>query len=59
MSDYCRHDADSQFIPLAITGHRPSMFDWGCRSGIATITQMAFTPDERGYPPEVWMKLSP
>jgi hypothetical protein len=57
-SDFCRRSADTQFIPLAVTGHQPTMYAWGCRQGVATITQQLTTPDEQGYPPEEWKRLT-
>jgi hypothetical protein len=40
-------------------GHEhPSMYDWACRQGIATAVHQSFTPDERGFPPDLWIKLT-
>jgi hypothetical protein len=59
MSDFCRKSPDTDFIPLAVTGHQPTMYAWDCRQGLAAITQQLTTPDEQGYPPEEWKKLTP
>src|SRR5205823_4465687 len=58
MSDFCHRSPDTNFIPLAVVGHQPTMYAWGCRQGRVTITQQLTTPDDRGYPPEEWKKLS-
>jgi hypothetical protein len=59
MSAFCRSQHNSPMIPLAVMGHEhPSMYNWGCRQGIATIVEQFFTPDERGFSPDEWKKLS-
>jgi len=58
ISAFCRRERDAEFIPLAVAGHQPTMYEWTCRQGIATITRQLFTPDERGFSPDEWKKLS-
>jgi hypothetical protein len=59
MRAFCRGNPDSEVIPAVVIGHEhPPMYQWGCPGTVATITQQAFTPDPRGYPPDLWKKLS-
>ena len=58
MSGYCRQERNSEFIPLVYSGHQPMMYEWGCRQGVATILRQLFTPDDRGFSPDEWKRLS-
>jgi hypothetical protein len=56
---FCRANPDSSVIPAVVIGHEhPPIYEWACRGTMATITRQVFTPDPRGYPPELWRKLS-
>jgi len=59
MTAYCRANPTSEVIPLVVMGHEhPSAYDWTCREGRAIPGRRLFTPDPRGYPPDLWRKLS-
>jgi hypothetical protein len=58
MAAYCLIDPDSAVIPAVVMGQEhPPAYNWACREGVATITGQLFTPDARGYPPDLWKKL--
>ena len=59
MTAFCRAQPDSEVIPLVVMGHEhPSMYDWTCRGAKPAIARQVFSPDPRGYPPDLWKKLS-
>jgi hypothetical protein len=59
MNDYCQLNPDSTVIPMVVMGQEhPPAYDWACRQGIPTVTRRIFTPDARGYPPDLWKKLT-
>lgn len=61
MEDYChvKGNRNSRDLPTFVMDTRhPSMYRWACRLGVATITEQLFTPDQRGYPPDLWRRLS-
>jgi hypothetical protein len=60
MTDYCQLDPDSAVIPMVVMGQEhPPAYDWACRQSVATVTRQLFTPDARGYPPDLWKRLAP
>lgn len=59
MIDYCKMDPDAAVIPMVVMGQEhPPADDWACRQGAPTVTRQLFTPDPRGYPPDLWKKLA-
>jgi len=59
MVDHCQMDPDTAVIPAVVTGHEhPPIYDWACRQGVPTVTRQIFTPDARGYPPDLWKQLT-
>jgi hypothetical protein len=59
MKQFCHSNPGSGVIPLAVMGHEhPPMYDWTCRGAKPTIARQVFTPDPRGYPPDLWKKLA-
>jgi hypothetical protein len=57
VSDYCRRHPNDDVIPLAVTGHHSTMYEFTCRRGVATATRKLFTPDERGFQPDLWREI--
>jgi hypothetical protein len=59
MNDYCQLNPDSAVVPMVVMGQEhPPAYDWACRQGVATVTRRLFTPDARGYPPDLWKQLA-
>jgi hypothetical protein len=59
MKEYCLLDPDGAVIPMTVMGQEhPPAFDWACRQGQPIITRQLFTPDPRGYPPDLWKQLT-
>lgn len=57
-NDYCQMNPDAAPIPMVAIGQEhPPAYDWACRQGVPTVTRRLFTPDARGYPPDLWKKL--
>ena len=55
--DYCRQNADSQFVPMYVTGHDTSV-SWACRGSRPVVIRSAEV-DEQGYQKDFWHKVSP
>lgn len=59
MIDYCKMDPDAAPIPMVVMGQEhPPAYDWACRQGTPAVTRPLFTPDPRGYPPDLWKQLT-
>ncbi len=59
MIDYCKMDPDAKPIPMVVMGQEhPPAYDWACRQGVPAVNRQLFTPDPRGYPPELWKQLT-
>jgi hypothetical protein len=55
--DYCRQNADSQFVPMYVTGHDTSV-SWGCHGSRPVVIRSARV-DAQGYQEDFWQKVSP
>jgi hypothetical protein len=55
--DYCRQNADSQFVPMYVTGHDTSV-SWACHGSRPVVIRSARV-DAQGYQEDFWQKVSP
>ena len=55
--DYCRQNADSQFVPMYVTGHDTSV-SWACHASRPVVIRSAEV-DGQGYQKDFWHKVSP
>jgi hypothetical protein len=55
--DYCRQNADSQFVPMYVTGHDTSV-SWACHGSRPVVIHSAEV-DAQGYQKDFWHKVSP
>jgi hypothetical protein len=55
--DYCRQNADSQFVPMYVTGHDTSV-SWACHGSRPVVIHSAEV-DQQGYQKDYWHKVSP
>jgi hypothetical protein len=53
---WCRENPNSDFIPLAVTGH-DTIYEWICDGAKAVPKRKSSTVDERGFISENWKKL--
>jgi hypothetical protein len=54
--DWCRKNPDSDFIPMAATGH-DTIYEWRCERGKAVIARKFHAVDDRGFVADAWMRL--
>jgi hypothetical protein len=53
---WCRENPNSDFIPLAVTGH-DTIYEWICEGAKAVPGRKSSTVDDRGFISENWKKL--
>jgi hypothetical protein len=54
--DWCRENPNSDFIPMAATGH-DTIYEWRCDGRKAVIARQFHEVDERGFVADAWMRL--
>jgi hypothetical protein len=57
ITDYCRENPDSQFVPAVVTGHETNV-SWACH-GPRPVVLEAQPLDEQGYVQAYWRTVSP
>ena len=57
VTDYCRQNPDSQFVPMYVTGHN-SAVSWACHGPKPVVLQSA-PVDAQGYQQAYWHKVEP
>jgi hypothetical protein len=57
ISDYCRDNPDSQFVPMVVTGHNTSV-SWACH-GPRPVVLSSAPVDAQGYQSSYWHKVTP
>ncbi|MBN9045386.1 MAG: hypothetical protein J0H18_06925 [Rhizobiales bacterium] len=55
-NEFCRENPDSDFVPLAATGH-DTIYSYRCRNGKAEVNEVAWQLDRRGFAKKLWVKL--
>jgi hypothetical protein len=58
MQEFCQENPDSDFIPMAVTGHAV-IYEWRCANGEPEIVQQIVEPDEQGFLSNIWYEISP
>jgi hypothetical protein len=54
--EYCRANADADFVPAFATGHN-TMYSYRCTGGRPVIVGTTFTLDARGFAARLWAPL--
>lgn len=54
--DWCRGNPNSDFIPMAATGH-DTIYEWRCAGGKPVIARKFHNVDDRGFVADAWMPL--
>jgi hypothetical protein len=57
MRDFCREQADADFIPAYVTG-RATIYAWRCRDGAPAIEREVEGADARGFVAGVWHRIA-
>jgi hypothetical protein len=57
ITDYCRQNPDSQFVPMVVTGHSSSV-SWACH-GPRPVVLSSAPVDAQGYQTSYWQKVTP
>jgi hypothetical protein len=55
--EYCQQNANSEFIPAAVTG-RETVYEWRCTNGAPEIVKQIFQPDAQGFISEFWYEIT-
>jgi hypothetical protein len=58
MADFCKANANSDFIPAAITGH-DTIYSWHCVKDAPEMLEQISQVDAAGYIANIWYKLEP
>ncbi len=56
VSQWCRDNPDSPFVPAAATGH-DTIYAWRCHAGAPQIARQSLHVDPRGFVAEFWKPL--
>jgi hypothetical protein len=54
--EWCRTNANAEFIPMYVTGH-DTIYSWRCIGSAATTTGQTAKLDSRGFFADYWRKL--
>lgn len=57
MNDFCKANANADFLPAAVTGH-DTIYEWACKGGKATAGKQTFQVDGQGYIKEIWYAIA-
>lgn len=58
MSDYCKANQDSDFIPMSFTGHS-TIYSWHCVKDTPELLDQIEKVDAAGYLAQIWYPLQP
>ena len=58
MKDFCSANANSEGIPMAVTGH-DTIYNWHCANGEPQVLSQSETVDSAGYIAQIWYAISP
>jgi hypothetical protein len=58
MTDFCRENPDSDFIPADVTG-RETVYEWRCTGGVPEVVKQVFTPDAQSFLSDFWYEINP
>ncbi len=56
MNDFCAANSNSEFIPMAVTGHE-TVYNWRCNGAVAEVVDQFAQVDSRGYVADIWYKI--
>jgi hypothetical protein len=56
MADFCKENQNSDFIPMAVTGH-DTIFAWKCSGDQPQVDKQVSQVDEAGYIKEIWYQI--
>jgi hypothetical protein len=56
MSDFCKENPGSDFIPMAVTGH-DTVYNWSCVKDTATAGEQLSQVDAAGFISNIWYKI--
>jgi hypothetical protein len=58
MVDYCQANPDSDFIPMAVTGHS-TIYSWHCVKDTPELLDQIEKVDAAGYLAQIWYQIAP
>ncbi len=58
MNDYCKANPNSDFLPMAVTGH-DTVYSWRCTQDTAAVVNQVANVDAAGYIKEIWYPVQP
>lgn len=58
MMDYCKANPNSDFLPMAVTGH-DTIYSWHCVNEQPEVMQQVGQVDAAGYVQQIWYALQP
>lgn len=58
MLDYCKEFLDSDFIPMAVTGHT-TIYSWHCVKDAPELLDQIDQADAAGYLSRIWYRINP
>lgn len=57
MSDFCKENKDSDFIPMVVTGH-DTVYNWHCAGIVPEAQEQVSQVDAAGFIANIWYTLS-
>ncbi len=58
MLDYCKANPNSDFLPMAVTGH-DTVYSWRCTNDQPEVVQQVGQVDAAGYIQQFWYAIQP
>ncbi|HTP03127.1 MAG TPA: hypothetical protein VMJ64_17250 [Anaerolineales bacterium] len=58
MTDYCKANPGSDFIPMSVTGH-DTVYSWHCATDMPEILEQTSQVDAAGYLAQIWYAVTP
>jgi hypothetical protein len=58
MIDFCKENPDSDFIPMAVTGH-DVIYSWHCVKGVPELLEQISQVDAAGFLANIWYPVAP
>jgi hypothetical protein len=58
MTQYCKEQPSSDFIPAYITGHE-TVYEWRCENGQPAVVKQVTQTDAQGYQTNIWYEIPP
>lgn len=58
IKDYCAANPDSDFVPMAVTGHS-TIYSWHCVKGTPELLDQIGKVDAAGYLAQIWYAIEP